>query len=66
MAVACTAIGLFVALFPDLWISDNPQIVRLGTWYLRIVGPIHDKRFSDDERSAIASGNCLQLLGIAT
>jgi predicted TIM-barrel fold metal-dependent hydrolase len=25
---------------------------------------IHDNRFSDDERSAIASGNCLKLLGI--
>jgi aminocarboxymuconate-semialdehyde decarboxylase len=25
---------------------------------------VHDKRFSDDERSAIASGNCLRLLGI--
>jgi predicted TIM-barrel fold metal-dependent hydrolase len=25
---------------------------------------IQDKRFSDDERNAIASGNCLQLLGI--
>jgi MATE family, multidrug efflux pump len=44
VAVACATIGLFVALFPGLWMglfSDDPQIVRLGTWYLRIVGPIY-------------------------
>jgi predicted TIM-barrel fold metal-dependent hydrolase len=39
--------------------SDRPIGGMLGE-------AIHDKRFSDDERSAIASGNCLQLLGIAT
>ena len=30
--------------FPALWMglfSDDPEIVRLGTWYLRIVGPIY-------------------------
>ena len=39
--------------------SDRPIRGMLGE-------AIHDKRFSDDERSAIASGNCLQLLGIPT
>jgi aminocarboxymuconate-semialdehyde decarboxylase len=37
--------------------SDRPIRGMLGE-------AIHDIRFSDDERSAIASGNCLQLLGI--
>jgi putative MATE family efflux protein len=44
VAAACAAIGLFVALFPALWMglfSADPEIVRLGTWYLRIVGPIY-------------------------
>ena len=44
VAAACATIGLFVALFPDLWMglfSDDQEIVRLGTWYLRIVGPIY-------------------------
>ena len=39
--------------------SDRPIRGMLGE-------AIHDTRFSDDERSAIASGNCLQLLGIPT
>ena len=39
--------------------SDMPIRGMLGE-------AIHDIRFSDDERSAIASGNCLQLLGIPT
>ena len=44
VATACATIGLIVALFPALWMglfSDDPEIVRLGTWYLRIVGPIY-------------------------
>jgi len=44
VAAACAAIGLVVALFPDLWMglfSDDQEIIRLGTWYLRIVGPIY-------------------------
>ncbi|MBI3514944.1 MAG: MATE family efflux transporter [Proteobacteria bacterium] len=44
VAAACAAIGGAVALFPALWMglfSDDPEIVRLGTWYLRIVGPIY-------------------------
>jgi aminocarboxymuconate-semialdehyde decarboxylase len=39
--------------------SDRPIRGMLGE-------AIHDIRFSDDERSAIASGNCLQLLDVTT
>ncbi len=44
VATACGAIGSVVALFPALWMglfSADAEIVRLGTWYLRIVGPIY-------------------------
>ena len=44
VATACAAIGLIVALFPALWMdlfSTDQEIIRLGTWYLRIVGPIY-------------------------
>jgi MATE family, multidrug efflux pump len=44
VAAACATIGLIVALFPALWMglfSADPEIIRLGTWYLRIVGPIY-------------------------
>jgi len=44
VATACAAIGLVVALFPQLWMglfSDNDEIVRFGTEYLRITGPIY-------------------------
>jgi Na+-driven multidrug efflux pump len=44
VAAACVTIGLFVALFPALWLglfSDDPEIIGLGTSYLRIVGPIY-------------------------
>ena len=41
---ACATIGLLAALFPALWMglfSNDPEIIRLGTSYLRIVGPIY-------------------------
>jgi putative MATE family efflux protein len=44
VAAACAAIGLLAALFPSLWMglfSADPQTVRLGSLYLRIVGPIY-------------------------
>lgn len=44
VALACGAIGLAVALVPSLWMglfSDDREIVRVGTWYLQIVGPIY-------------------------
>jgi Na+-driven multidrug efflux pump len=44
VAAACATIGLIVALLPNLWMglfTDDPEIIRLGTSYLRIVGPIY-------------------------
>jgi putative MATE family efflux protein len=44
VAIACATIGVIVALFPGLWIglfSDDEAIIRFGTVYLRIVGPIY-------------------------
>ena len=44
VAGACATIGLIAALVPGLWMglfSNDPEIVRLGTSYLRIVGPIY-------------------------
>jgi putative MATE family efflux protein len=44
VAAACATIGLIVALFPGLWMrlfSNDEAIIRLGTGYLRIVGPIY-------------------------
>jgi putative MATE family efflux protein len=44
VAFACAVVGLVVAVFPRLWMglfSDDEEIVRLGEWYLRIVGPIY-------------------------
>ena len=44
VATACATIGLLAALLPNLWMglfSDDQEIVRLGTSYLRIVGPIY-------------------------
>jgi putative MATE family efflux protein len=44
VAAACATIGLIVAALPNLWMglfTDDPEIIRLGTSYLRIVGPIY-------------------------
>src|SRR5215468_3673838 len=44
VAVVCGTIGLIVAFQPDLWIglfSDDAEVARLGTLYLRIVGPAY-------------------------
>ena len=40
----CGTIGLLVAFQPSLWIglfSDDPDVARLGSLYLRIVGPAY-------------------------
>ena len=40
----CGTIGLIVAFHPGLWIglfSDDADVARLGTLYLRIVGPAY-------------------------
>jgi putative MATE family efflux protein len=44
VAAVCGTIGLIVALQPGLWIglfSDDADVTRLGTLYLRIVGPAY-------------------------
>jgi Na+-driven multidrug efflux pump len=44
VALLCGTIGLIVAFQPVLWIglfSDDPEVARLGTLYLRIVGPAY-------------------------
>jgi putative MATE family efflux protein len=44
VGVACAAIGLTAALFPQLWMglfTDDGEIVRVGASYLQIVGPIY-------------------------
>lgn len=44
VAALCGTIGLIVAIRPGLWIglfSDDAEVARLGTLYLRIVGPAY-------------------------
>jgi Na+-driven multidrug efflux pump len=44
VALLCGTIGLIVAFQPGLWIglfSDDVEVARLGTLYLRIVGPAY-------------------------
>ena len=44
VALACGSIGVFFALFPAVWMglfSGHDEIVRAGSQYLRIVGPIY-------------------------
>ena len=44
VALVCGTIGLIVAFQPSLWIglfSDDAEVARLGTLYLRIVGPAY-------------------------
>ena len=44
VAAVCGTIGLIVAFQPGLWIglfSDDAEVARLGTLYLRIVGPAY-------------------------
>jgi Na+-driven multidrug efflux pump len=44
IAALCGTIGLIVAFHPSLWIglfSDDAEVARLGTLYLRIVGPAY-------------------------
>jgi putative MATE family efflux protein len=44
VALICGTIGLIVAVEPRVWIglfSDDAEVARLGTLYLRIVGPAY-------------------------
>lgn len=43
-ALLCGALGLIVAIRPGIWLglfSNDAEVVRLGTAYLRIVGPAY-------------------------
>ena len=43
-ATACGAVGLFFALFPQVWMSiftTDEEIIRIGVTYLQIVGPAY-------------------------
>jgi Na+-driven multidrug efflux pump len=43
-AILCGTIGMIVAIRPMLWIglfSDDPDVARIGSLYLSIVGPIY-------------------------
>src|SRR6266576_307975 len=44
VATACATIGLLAALFPQTWLglfSSDDEVIRIGTRYLEIVGPIY-------------------------
>ncbi len=44
VGAACASIGVFVALLPGLWMglfTDDDAIIRIGSNYLQIVGPIY-------------------------
>jgi Na+-driven multidrug efflux pump len=44
VAATFATIGMVVALFPEMWMglfSNDGQVVRLGTSYLQIMGPIY-------------------------
>ncbi len=44
VATTGATIGLFAALFPQVWLglfSSDEEGIRVGTWYLQIVGPIY-------------------------
>jgi Na+-driven multidrug efflux pump len=44
VAVTCAAVGLLAAFFPELWLSlfsNDQEVIRLGTRYLHIVGPVY-------------------------
>ena len=44
IALICGTLGLIVAVWPSLWLglfSADAEVARLGTMYLRIVGPVY-------------------------
>jgi len=44
VATMCAGIGLLAALFPEVWLSlfsNDEDVIRVGSWYLQIVGPIY-------------------------
>ena len=44
VAVTCAAVGLLTAFFPEVWLSlfsNDEEVIRVGTRYLHIVGPVY-------------------------
>ena len=44
VGATCATIGLIAALFPRMWLglfSNDAEIIRVGVWYLHILGPIY-------------------------
>jgi Na+-driven multidrug efflux pump len=44
VAATCAAVGLLAAFLPEMWLglfSSDEEVIRVGTWYLKIVGPIY-------------------------
>lgn len=44
ITAVCGTIGLIVAVHPGLWLSlfsDDPDVIGLGSLYVRIVGPVY-------------------------
>jgi Na+-driven multidrug efflux pump len=44
VATSCAMIGLLAALFPQVWLglfSNDDDVIRVGTLYLQIAGPIY-------------------------
>ena len=44
VAAACGAVGVFFALFPQLWLSiftADEEVIQIGVSYLRLVGPTY-------------------------
>ena len=44
VAATCAAVGLLAAFFPEVWLglfSSDEEVIRVGTRYLQIVGPVY-------------------------
>ena len=44
VAATYATIGLIAAVFPGVWLglfSNDEEVIRVGTWYLQIAGPIY-------------------------
>jgi Na+-driven multidrug efflux pump len=44
VAATCAAVGLLAAFFPEVWLglfSSDQEVIRVGTSYLQVVGPVY-------------------------
>ncbi len=44
VAATCAAVGLLAAFLPEMWLglfSSDEEVIRVGTRYLQIVGPVY-------------------------